>query len=185
MYLLDTDGVSEFRRPRPHAAVVAWIERLPDEHLHVSAMTLGELQAGVEITREQDEDKALAWVDRLAETYNVIPVDGRAFRVWARLMHRRRDDLIPDALIAATAIVHDLTVATRTCATSMSSASRWSIPLRSRSLSSADACLARGTRPQAGWRRPLSSCREIVYVTAAAGVRLRLCLTIPPRRSCA
>ena len=116
MYLLDTNVVSEFRRRRPHAAVVAWIERLPDEHLHVSAITLGEIQAGVEITREQDEDEALAieaWVDRLAETYNAIPVDGRAFRVWARLMHRRRDDLIPDALIAATAIVHDLTVATR------------------------------------------------------------------------
>jgi predicted nucleic acid-binding protein len=116
MYLLDTNVVSEFRRRRPHPAVVAWVERLPDEQLHVSAMTLGELQAGVEITREQDEDKALeieAWVDRLAETYNVIPLDGRAFRVWARLMHRRRDDLIPDALIAATAIVHDLTVATR------------------------------------------------------------------------
>ena len=77
---------------------------------------MGELQAGVEVTREQDEDKALeieAWADRLAETYNVIPLDGRAFRVWARLMHRRPDDLIPDALIAATAIVHDLTVATR------------------------------------------------------------------------
>ena len=54
-----------------------------------------------------------AWVDRLAGTYNVIPVDNRAFRVRARLMHRRPDDLIPDALIAATAIVHDLTVATR------------------------------------------------------------------------
>ena len=116
MYLLDTNVVSEFRRRLPHPAVVAWVERLPNEHLHVSAMTLGELQAGVEITRERDEDKALeieAWVDRLAETYNVIPLDGRAFRVWARLMHRRRDDLIPDALIAATAIVHDLTVATR------------------------------------------------------------------------
>jgi hypothetical protein len=116
MYLLDTNVVSEFRRRQPHPAVVAWLERLPDEHLHVSAMTLGELQAGVEITREQDPAKALeieAWVDRLAETYNVIPVDDRAFRVWARLMHRRPDDLIPDALIAATAIVHELTVATR------------------------------------------------------------------------
>ena len=116
VYLLDTNVISEFRRRRPHAAVVAWIESVPDAHLHVSAVTLGELQAGVEITREKDPAKAAeieAWVDRMAGLYNVLPVDGRAFRVWARLMHRRRDDLIPDAMIAATALVHNLTVATR------------------------------------------------------------------------
>ena len=116
MYLLDTNVISEFRRRRPHAAVVAWAGGVPDEHLHVSAVTLGELQAGIEITRERDPDKAAeieAWVGQIAELYNVLPVDGRAFRVWARLMHRRRDDLIQDALIAATAVVHGLTVVTR------------------------------------------------------------------------
>ena len=54
-----------------------------------------------------------AWVDRIADLYNILPLDGRAFRVWARLMHRRRDDRIPDAMIAATAVVHNLTVVTR------------------------------------------------------------------------
>jgi predicted nucleic acid-binding protein len=79
-------------------------------------VTLGELQAGVEITREQDPDKAAeieAWIDLVAQTWNVLPVDTRVFRSWATLMHRRPDHLIEDALIAARAIVHHLTVVTQ------------------------------------------------------------------------
>lgn len=116
MYLLDTNVVSELRRPKPHGGVVAWLEGVPDEQLHLSAVTLGELQAGVEITREQDAAKAEeieAWIDQVERVSNVLPVDGATFRVWARLMHRRSDKLIEDALIAATALVHNLTVVTR------------------------------------------------------------------------
>jgi toxin FitB len=54
-----------------------------------------------------------AWIDLVAQTWNVRPVDARVFRSWATLMHRRSDHLIEDALIAATAIVHHLTVVTR------------------------------------------------------------------------
>jgi predicted nucleic acid-binding protein len=116
VFLLDTNVVSEFRRPRPHGAVLAWAERIPDDHLHLSAVTLGELQAGIEITRQQDAEKAAAieaWVDRIAALYRVLPADGRAFRIWARLMQGRPVDLSLDALIAATATVHELTVVTR------------------------------------------------------------------------
>jgi predicted nucleic acid-binding protein len=116
VYLLDTNVVSELRRKRPHGAVVAWLERTADADLHVAALTLGELQAGVEITREQDANKAAeieAWVDQVAGTYNVLPMDARTFRCWARLMHHKSDDLAEDAMIAATAIVHGLTVVTR------------------------------------------------------------------------
>jgi toxin FitB len=116
VYLLDTDIVSELRRARPHGAVIAWLRDIRDEDLHVSAVTIGEVQSGIEITREQDEAKATeieAWLEQVTETYNVISVDARAFRSWARLMHRRTDDLIEDAMIAATAAVHNLTVVTR------------------------------------------------------------------------
>jgi predicted nucleic acid-binding protein len=116
MYLLDTNVVSELRRARPHGAVVAWLRDVRDEDLHVSAVTIGELQSGIEITREQDEGRAAeieAWLEQVAETYNVISMDARAFRAWARLMHRRTDDLIEDAMIAATALVHNLTVVSR------------------------------------------------------------------------
>jgi predicted nucleic acid-binding protein len=116
MYLLDTNVVSELRRVRPHGAVVAWIADKPAEKLFVSAMTLVEIQAGIEVTREQDAAKAAAieiWLDNVAATCAVLPADGRVFRAWARLMHRKQDDILEDALIAATAIVHDMTVVTR------------------------------------------------------------------------
>jgi len=116
VFLLDTNVVSELRRQRPHGAVVAWLRATPDAQLHLSAVTIGELQAGVEITRERDAAKAAeieAWIDRVAATHNVLPMDARAFRRWARIMHRRSDTLIEDAMIAATAAVNDLTVVTR------------------------------------------------------------------------
>lgn len=87
-----------------------------DDHLHLSAVTLGELQAGVEMTREQDPAKAESieiWIRQIEETWNVLPMEGLAFRLWARLMHRRADELLEDAMIAATAMVHNLIVVTR------------------------------------------------------------------------
>ncbi len=116
MYLLDTNVVSELRRARPHGAVVAWLETVPDQHLFVSAVTLGELQAGVELTRGQNPTRANElelWVDQIAATYNVLPADAPVFRQWAKLLHHRSDDLIEDAIIAATAIVHGFMVVTR------------------------------------------------------------------------
>ena len=79
-------------------------------------MTLGELQAGVENVRQQDTGRAEiieGWIDSVAASYNVLPMDGGAFRCWARLMHGKPADLIADAMIAATAVVHNLTVVTR------------------------------------------------------------------------
>lgn len=119
MYLLDTNVVSELRRPRPHGAVLAWLQSVDDAQLFISAVTLGEIQAGIELTREQDTDKASeieAWLDQVAAAYNVLPLDAAAFREWARLMHRRSDTLYEDAMIAATARVHGLTVVSRNVA---------------------------------------------------------------------
>lgn len=116
MYLLDTNVVSELRKIRPHGAVVAWLEAVADEDIHLSAITLGEIQAGIEITREQDTIKAAdieAWADQVAATYNVLPMDATTFRVWAKLMHRQSDTVYEDAMIAASAIVQRLTVVTR------------------------------------------------------------------------
>ena len=116
MYLLDTNVISELRRPRPHGAVVAWLESVTDSELHLSAVTLGEIQAGIELARDQDAAKADEiehWADQVAASYNVLPMDAETFRIWARLMHRRSDTLYEDAMIAATAKRHKLTVVTR------------------------------------------------------------------------
>ena len=116
MFLLDTNVVSELRRAKPHGAVLAWIRSVNDADLNVSAVTLGELQAGVELTREQDEAKAQElqeWVDLVAASYKVLPMDGAAFRMWATLIHRKSDTLNEDAMIAAVARIHRLTVVTR------------------------------------------------------------------------
>lgn len=115
-YLLDTNVVSEFRKIRPHGAVVAWLETQQNEQLFLSAVTIGELQAGVERARRQDTAKANeieAWLSELPALYQVLPMDVACFREWARLMDRRTSSLSEDAMIAATARIHGLIVATR------------------------------------------------------------------------
>jgi predicted nucleic acid-binding protein len=119
MYLLDTNVVSELCKPKPHGAVVQWIQEAADADLHISAVTIGEIQAGIELTRDQDESKAAEieqWLEHVCASLNVIPMDAAAFRIWARLMHRASDTVYEDAMIAATAQVHKLTVVTRNVA---------------------------------------------------------------------
>ena len=119
LYLLDTNIVSELRKPRPHGGVLAWLQSMDNAQLYLSAVTVGEIQAGIELTREQDRTQASeieAWLELLAGAYNVLPMDATIFRAWARLMHRKSDTLYEDAMIAATAQVHGLTVATRNVA---------------------------------------------------------------------
>jgi hypothetical protein len=115
-YLLDTNVVSELRKPRPHGAVVAWASDQQEEQLYLSAVTLGELQAGIERTRRQDPVKATElelWADQVASSFQVLPMDATCFREWGRIIDRRPDELLEDAMIAATARVHNLIVATR------------------------------------------------------------------------
>jgi hypothetical protein len=116
VYLLDTNIVSELRKVRPHGAVVTWIENIADADLYLSAVTIAEIQAGIEITREQDADKASRledWLNQVASTYNLISMDAMTFRLWAKLMHKQSNTVYEDAMIAASAITHKLTVVTR------------------------------------------------------------------------
>lgn len=96
--------------------MIAWIQDIDEGQIFLSAVTAGELQAGMELTRPQDHAKAQEiewWLDKIGRFQQILPMDARAFREWARLMHGRTDDLLEDAMIAATARVHRLTIATR------------------------------------------------------------------------
>lgn len=96
--------------------MVSWLAEVPDAELHLSAVTIGEIQAGIELTRAQDRGKAEqleAWAEQVAATYNVLAMDAACFRQWARFMHGQSDTVYEDAMIAATARVHELTVVTR------------------------------------------------------------------------
>ncbi|HEX4113522.1 MAG TPA: type II toxin-antitoxin system VapC family toxin [Stellaceae bacterium] len=116
MYLLDTNVLSEFRRARPHGAVLAWTRSVREDQLYVSAVTIFELQVGAEITRRQNAVRASeldAWIDTIPDAFQILASDNKVFRRAAKLLHGKSPDLLGDGLIAATALVHNLTVVTR------------------------------------------------------------------------
>ncbi len=118
-FLLDTNVVSELRKQRPHGGVVAWLTSLDDTRLYLSAVTIGETQAGIELTRDQDPAKSTeieGWLELVANAHNILPMDAATFRAWARLMHGKSDTLYEDAMIAATAKLYGLKVASRNVA---------------------------------------------------------------------
>jgi predicted nucleic acid-binding protein len=116
MYLLDTNIISETRKPRPNPTVLEWIRSVDRNAMFLAAVTLGELQKGVEITRRQDNVKAeeiTEWIDRVASVFEILPAGESIFREWARLMKGRSHPKWEDGLIAATARIHRLVVVTR------------------------------------------------------------------------
>ena len=115
-FLLDTNVISEVRKTRPHGAVLAWLETLRADQIVLSAVTRGELQAGVELTRRQDSAKANeieSWLNSLEMTYAFVSMDPACFREWSHLMDGKPISMSEDAMIAATARIHGFTVATR------------------------------------------------------------------------
>jgi predicted nucleic acid-binding protein len=120
-YLLDTNVISELRKgERADPAVSAWFEGLADEEIFISVLTVGEIRRGIESIRRRDPDSAAAldgWLARIVESHfdRIIPVDRAVAEEWARL---NVPDPLPvvDGLLAATAKVADLTLATRNVA---------------------------------------------------------------------
>jgi toxin FitB len=116
VYLIDTNVISELRKPKPHGAVLAWLEANRHERLYISAVSIGEIQMGIELTREQDAVKALqieTWLGNVIASYDILAMNAAAFKLWAKLMHRQSNTRMPDAMIAASAQSFNLTVVTR------------------------------------------------------------------------
>ena len=119
-YLLDTDVVSELTKPRPDRGVVDWRKRTASEGHFLSVLVLGEIRRGVELLRSRDQDRAQSfdqWLSTLTRDFasRILPVDAAVADAWGRLDVPDRLPAI-DGLMAATALVHDLTLVTRNTA---------------------------------------------------------------------
>ena len=118
MFLLDTNVVSELRKTQADPAVVAWARSVPAYKLYISAITLLEIETGILRLERRDPGQAATLRNRLevhvmaAFAGRVLSVDGAVARRCARLHVPDRSNEC-DALIAATALVHDRTVVTR------------------------------------------------------------------------
>lgn len=115
MYLVDTNIVSEARRGGREA--VAWLRSVRPDAVYLSALTLGEIMRGIALKRKSDPRTAARlaeWLERLRQDHRnrILPVTDRIALEWGSIAAARpRGDI--DGLIAATAIVHDLTLVTR------------------------------------------------------------------------
>ncbi|MFS8978802.1 type II toxin-antitoxin system VapC family toxin [Cupriavidus necator] len=121
MYLIDTNVISEARkRERANAGVRAFFRQAAREGaaLHLSALTVGELRRGIALIRHRgDTAQAEAleqWLSTVLEDFGryVLPVDADIAQVWGRLRVPRPEHAL-DKFIAATALIHDLTIVTR------------------------------------------------------------------------
>lgn len=119
--LLDTNIVSELRKgARANTHVRAWFDAVDEDALYLSVLTLGELRRGVERVRRRDPVGASAlqhWLARVREQFSerIVPVDAAIAERWGML---GVPDPIPtiDGLLAATALVHGMTMVTRNTA---------------------------------------------------------------------
>jgi hypothetical protein len=116
-YLLDTNILSETRKKQADEKVVAFLTSADPSSIYISILTLGELRKGVAQKRRTDPATAAAlaaWVDGLEFGFanHILAVDTATAKVWGELSAQRPRPVI-DTLLAATAIVHELTFVTR------------------------------------------------------------------------
>lgn len=120
-YLIDTNVISEVRKgERCDRRVAAWYATLDDADLYLSVLVLGEIRRGVERARPGDATRARAldrWLAAVAKSFagRILAVDSTVAEEWGRMTAKRAAPSI-DALLAATAKVHGLTLATRNVA---------------------------------------------------------------------
>ena len=115
--LVDTNVVSELRKRRPDPAVASWRESIGADDLYLSVLVLGEIRQGVERLRRRDRAQAAGlerWLGTLKQEFQdrILPVTTEVAEAWGRLAV---PDPLPvvDGILAATALVHGLTLVTR------------------------------------------------------------------------
>lgn len=117
-FLIDTNIISEVRKgARCDANVAAWYASIDDADLYLSVLVLGEIRRGVELARVRDLPKAKAldaWLGSVRTTFGerILPIDRAVSDEWGR-MNAQRPVPVIDGLLAATAKIHRMTLATR------------------------------------------------------------------------
>jgi toxin FitB len=117
-YLIDTNVISEVRKgSRCDANVARWYASIDDNDLYLSVLILGEIRRGIELARRRDPAQAAALQDWLAAVdtafgERVLPVDRNVADAWGRMNSHRPLPTV-DSLLAATAVVHGMTLVTR------------------------------------------------------------------------
>jgi toxin FitB len=120
-FLLDTNVISELRKgPRAKASVIAWATSVIDEQHFISVLTLGEIRKGIELIRRRDAAQVLAleqWLHQIEVNFadRIVPLTQNVADQWGRLAAVRPLPVV-DGLLAATALTHSLTFATRNAA---------------------------------------------------------------------
>lgn len=117
-YLLDTNVISEIVRPRPDSRVLAWFRKTPESDLHLSVLTLGEIRQGVEhLPAGGRREKLRLWLENeIPDRFEsrLLSVDAAVADRWGRLISEVGRPLpAVDALLAATALHHELRFVTR------------------------------------------------------------------------
>ena len=117
-YLLDTNVLSEIRKPHGHTGVKAFVNSLEEEDLFISALSIGEISFGIEkLSSGPKKSELLVWLaQNLPDWFEnrIIPLDVDIMVEWGRLQALTAKTLpVFDSLIAATALVHHLTLVTR------------------------------------------------------------------------
>ena len=120
-YLIDTNVLSELRRPRASPRVVRWFSEQPASTLHLSVLTLGEIRKGIEtMATSARRQMLLDWLEQELPRFfagRILTIDSRVADQWGRLLALAARPLPAiDSLLAATAISHDLTLVTRNVA---------------------------------------------------------------------
>ena len=117
-FLLDTNVVSEIRKPHRNAGVTTWFDEVESSDLYLSVLVVGEIRQGIErLRRRGDEQQAAmfeAWLTVLKEEFadRLLPVSTEVAERWGR-PNAAGPVPVVDGLLAATAVEHDLTLVTR------------------------------------------------------------------------
>jgi predicted nucleic acid-binding protein len=121
-WLLDTCVLSEYLKKSPAPQVIAWLDEQDETSLHLSVITLGEIEKGILKLRATDprrSQKLTAWFGKVEQRFSgrILPLDAAALHGWAQLAAQSelagRPLPVMDGLIMATAQCHGLTVVTR------------------------------------------------------------------------